>query len=202
MGVRVPLSAPCPDSGCPGPVCILFRPRSIAFTYIRSRINLELSQRLWFGWRRRPPPSIYSARLSIASPSTAWARQTSQAGSRGSRPMNYDVGVDRALAKIRACIYDRGRVWSRHEAGDTSLASLEHMFFKKRAADQSTPRDSKQLGPDSAEPPETPKVRATWNGVLYVDEREMFESKAGVKALAEAEALEKRLRKQRQQRSR
>ena len=76
------------------------------------------------------------------------------------------------------------------------------MFFKKRAADQTTARDSKQLRPDSAEPPETPKVRATWNGVLYVDERELFESKAGVKALAEAEALEKRLRKQRQQRSR
>lgn len=116
--------------------------------------------------------------------------------------MNYDVGVDSAFAKIRAYIYDLGRVGPRHRANDTSLASLEHMFFKKRTADQSTARDSKQLRPDSAEPPETPKVRATWNGVLYVDERELFESKAGMRALAEAEALEERLRKERQQRSR
>lgn len=76
------------------------------------------------------------------------------------------------------------------------------MFFKRRTADLSSARDTEQVKSDPEEPPDPPKVRATWNGVLYVDERELFESKVGVKALAEAEELEKRLRKERQQESR
>ena len=65
------------------------------------------------------------------------------------------------------------------------LAWPEFMFFKKRTADSQTSRTPR---------PERPRVRATWNGVLYVDQQEPFESEVGQRALREAEELERRLR--------
>ena len=59
------------------------------------------------------------------------------------------------------------------------------MFFRKRIADSQAARTPR---------PERPKVRATWNGVLYVDQQEPFESEVGQRALREAEELERRLR--------
>ena len=48
---------------------------------------------------------------------------------------------------------------------------------------------------ESASPrQERPKVHATRGGVLYVDVQELFESKAGQRALEKAEKLEARLR--------
>jgi len=61
------------------------------------------------------------------------------------------------------------------------------MFFRKRIADSQAARTPR---------PERPKVRATWNGVLYVNEKELFESEVGQRALREAEELERRLRGQ------
>ena len=103
------------------------------------------------------------------------------------------------VAKVRARTYNRDIVLSRCEADDTSLASLVDMFFKRRTADRSTARDPKQVKSGRLK---TPKVHATWNGVLWVDVQELFESEAGEEALREAEELEKRLQMERQQRSR
>lgn len=88
------------------------------------------------------------------------------------------------LANNRACIYRLGRVSSRHEADNTSIASLEHMFFKARTAGRPTARGARQ---------ERPKVHTTRGGVVYVDVNELFESEVGQKALRDLEEITKRL---------
>ncbi len=69
-----------------------------------------------------------------------------------------------------------------------SIAQLKHMFRRKPAS-----RPTRQ---------ERPKVHATRSGVLYVDVQELFESKAGQRALEEAEKLRMRLWKEQQLRLR
>ena len=89
--------------------------------------------------------------------------------------------------RIGTCIWSLDGVLSLREVDTSPLAWLEFMFFKKRIADSETAHTPR---------PERPKVRATWNGVLYVDAKELFESEVGQRALREAEELERRLRGQ------
>ena len=103
---------------------------------------------------------------------------------RDPRRFGYDVEIDRALAKIRACICDLGSVSSLFEVDAAPIASPEHMFFKKRTADQPTSPDARQ---------ERPKVHTTWGGVVYVDVNELFESEVGQRSLRDLEKITKRL---------
>lgn len=59
------------------------------------------------------------------------------------------------------------------------------MFFRKRTADSQAATTTRR---------ERPTVHVSWFGVFSVDEKELFESEVGQRALREAEKLEKRLR--------
>ena len=62
--------------------------------------------------------------------------------------------------------------------------SPEHVFFKKRTADQPASPGARQG---------QPKVRTTWGGVVYVDVNELFESEVGQQAIRDLERVTKRL---------
>lgn len=103
---------------------------------------------------------------------------------RDPRRFGYGVEIDRALGKVRACIYDIGSVSSLYEVDAAPIASPVHMFSKKRTADQRTSPGARQ---------ERPKVHTTWGGVVYVDVNELFESEVGQRALRDLERITKRL---------